>query len=256
MTPVGPNGQTGVQGCFAIKGERNASQVYCRSIAIDSHLPSNTHRIAFLEQHTIAGKRLSIHLWDVSTSIARFLRCNCPKTLGSPQHFPSLLGTGAEIARVYIALSEQATDRSSQSMMGVSSYNSISMPSYENSFDHKPVNVSHGAVLTEARGVFITKLSFTVSSSELASLMRYAGQVVDCKIFRDPKTGKSKGTGTVLFSTTTEARRAVCIFDNTEYKGLNVKVRLDREQTTVPRASHPIIADGSTPFKVRSRFKW
>ncbi len=211
------------------------------------------------------GKQLSVHLWDVTTTPATFLKCTCPPLPRCPQRRPSLFGSDAEIARVYVELCGQTHGHSKPLPKGLPSPNPVPMPSYgsnEKPTNEKPVNVTHGAVLTEARGVFVSNLNFTVNSSDLTATMRTAGNVVQCKLFRDSRTGRSKGTGTVLFSRAFEARAAVSMLNNTEFMGLRIRVRLDKEQTTVAEAStyvsqaQPVIVDGSTPVRTRSRFLW
>jgi hypothetical protein len=56
-----------------------------------------------------------------------------------------------------------------------------------------PVNVQHGAVLTEARGMFIQNLSFKCTPEDLCQLLFTVGYPVDQRLIKDPRTGVFKG---------------------------------------------------------------
>ncbi len=123
-----------------------------------------------------------------------------------------------------------------------------------------PVNISHGAILTEERGVFIQQLSYEASSTDVESLMQLAGRVDRCWVNSSSTRNRSRGTAVVAFSTPEEAAKAVQMFNGTIFKGRRLQVRLDRDashsrsrsdagtMTSGPETQHhqePVIVDGS-----------
>jgi RNA recognition motif-containing protein len=82
------------------------------------------------------------------------------------------------------------------------------MPVYSASTHGMPVNVRHGAVLTEARGIFIQNLSYKCTLSDLYSLLLTVGQPVDHKLIRDRRTGVFKGAATAAFASKEAAQHA------------------------------------------------
>lgn len=111
-----------------------------------------------------------------------------------------------------------------------------------------PVNVGGGAVYTEARGIFISNLSYSVGTSELRNLLASVGRPIQQTLQRDSRTGKSKGSATALFQTKEEAQYAVARLHNHKHMGMTLKVRLDTEATIVGQG--PVIVDGSSSSRV------
>jgi RNA recognition motif-containing protein len=107
-----------------------------------------------------------------------------------------------------------------------------------------PVNIRDGAILTEARGVFIQNLSYKVGSEELKALLQTAGRPLDCKIHRD-RTGVSKGVATAKFASSHEAQFAVSHLNKKSYGGMILKVRLDQDTTVVGQVGPPLVVNGS-----------
>jgi hypothetical protein len=93
-----------------------------------------------------------------------------------------------------------------------------------------PVNVRNGAVLTEARGIFIQNLNFLT-----------VGQPVDYRLIRDPRTGTFKGHATAAFGSQEQAQRAAYYLNRVEHMGMTLTVRMDKETTAVGKTGPPLI---------------
>ena len=124
---------------------------------------------------------------------------------------------------------------------------------FATSSDGLPINTRNGCAKTEARAVFVTQLSYKAKEPELEAHFSQAGKVISCQIKKDPKTRKSKGYAQIEYGSTQEAARAIDMFNDSEYMGMRLHVRSDKDKTTVvpPRAADtgPLIVNGS----VRSR---
>ncbi|KAF1951705.1 hypothetical protein CC80DRAFT_191953 [Byssothecium circinans] len=113
-----------------------------------------------------------------------------------------------------------------------------------------PVNVEHGAVLTEARGIFIQGLSYSVRDSGLASLIHSVGlRPIEAKVRKDSK-GASKGVATAKFSSKAEAQYGVDRLNGMVHDGKTLTVRLDMDSTIVGQVppGPPPIADGTIKY--------
>jgi hypothetical protein len=117
-------------------------------------------------------------------------------------------------------------------------------PVYSASSSGMPVNIRDGAVLTEARGIFIQNLSYKVGSDELKNLLCTVGRPVDCKVHRD-RSGVSKGVATAKFASTHEAQVAVTHLNRKPHRGMTLKVRLDQDTTVVGQVGPPLVVNGS-----------
>ncbi|KAF2877005.1 hypothetical protein BDV95DRAFT_480615 [Massariosphaeria phaeospora] len=122
-------------------------------------------------------------------------------------------------------------------------------PVYSTSSNGMPVNVRHGAMLTEARGIFIQNLNFSVGPSELNSLLSTVGRPVESKLHKDSRTGQFRGTATAKFATKEEAEYAAYYLNRRQHLGMTLHVRLDTEKTVVGHVE-PVIANGSTVSSV------
>ncbi|KAI9870003.1 MAG: hypothetical protein M1830_004844 [Pleopsidium flavum] len=129
--------------------------------------------------------------------------------------------------------------------------------------DGTPINVSRGAVPTEARGVFIHELNYNATCADVANMMRQAGRVDRCEMNTYTSTAKSRGSASATFHNVEEAGRAVEMFDGTLFMGRKIRVRLDREVNSLTKQGRgfsggcsdlsagvtsrqqPIIVDGS-----------
>ncbi|OCL04338.1 hypothetical protein AOQ84DRAFT_442161 [Glonium stellatum] len=123
-------------------------------------------------------------------------------------------------------------------------------PVYSSTSSGIPVNVRHGAMLTEYRGIFISGLSFSVGPSELEILLKSSGRPIRSELLRDASTGRFRGSATAQYATKEEAQLAVNRLNNTEHMGMIIKVRLDKETTSIGQVQGPVIANGSTGYQV------
>jgi RNA recognition motif-containing protein len=114
-------------------------------------------------------------------------------------------------------------------------------PVYSTNSYGMPVNVRNGAVLTEARGIFIQNLNFKCSLSDLHSLLLTVGQPVDYRLIRDPRTGTFKGHATAAFGSQEQAQRAAYYLNRVEHMGMTLTVRMDKETTAVGKTGPPLI---------------
>ena len=127
------------------------------------------------------------------------------------------------------------------------------MPMYSSNTSGMPVNVSKGAVLTEARGIFISGLDYKVKTKDLEYVIRKrAGRPVEIKLQKD-KNGRCKGSATAKFATTQEADHAVAQLNGRHFEavchdGKPLSVRYDTEKTVVGQIQSPAIVNGSTTY--------
>ncbi|KAF2022133.1 hypothetical protein BU24DRAFT_363190 [Aaosphaeria arxii CBS 175.79] len=119
------------------------------------------------------------------------------------------------------------------------------MPMYSATASGIPVNVRHGAMITEARGIFLSNLNYSVKPSDLNTLLQTVGRPVESKLHRDTRTGTFRGNATAKFTTKEEAMFAVAHLNNREHMGMNIKVRLDTDATVVAQVQAPVIVNGS-----------
>jgi RNA recognition motif. (a.k.a. RRM, RBD, or RNP domain) len=134
------------------------------------------------------------------------------------------------------------------------------VPLYVNAPNGTPINLTHGAVQTEARGIFIGGLPYEAEWQELKDRLKAAGNVIRCEVPKRSNDGRGKGYATALFSSHEEAKAAVQMFHDTEFKGRTIRVKLDAQKTTMrpqstgtsedPPANEPvrqpIVVDGSS----------
>lgn len=73
--------------------------------------------------------------------------------------------------------------------------------------------------------IYIANLSFQTSEHEIRDLFSKAGEVTSAKIAGDRHTGQGKGFAFVEMSTQWEARRAISMFNKTEFKGNTLVVK-------------------------------
>lgn len=123
------------------------------------------------------------------------------------------------------------------------------MPIYTTSSSGMPINVRNGAILTEARGVFIQNLSYRCTTSDLQSLLQTVGRPVDYRFIRDQRTNAFKGVATAQFASKEEAQHAAAYLDRKEHMGMTLSVRMDKETIAVGQAGPPLIV-GSDMYRV------
>jgi hypothetical protein len=140
------------------------------------------------------------------------------------------------------------------------------VPLFVNAPNGTPINLTHGAVQTEARGIFIGGLPYEAEWQELKDRLKAAGNVIRCEVPKRSNDGRGKGYATALFSSHQEAKTAVQMFHDTEFKGRTIRVKLDAQKTTMrpqnTRTSEdpptnesvrqPIIVDGSSSSRTMS----
>lgn len=126
------------------------------------------------------------------------------------------------------------------------------IPIFSSSTSGIPVNVRGGAMLTEARGIFINNLSYKVTPSDLNNLLSTVGRPVESKLHKDPRTGQFKGSATAKFGSKEEALYAVNYLNHKEHMGMTINVRLDTDPTVVARVEEPTITivNGSNASQV------
>jgi cold-inducible RNA-binding protein len=73
--------------------------------------------------------------------------------------------------------------------------------------------------------IYVANLSSQTSEPEIRTLFSKAGEVTSVRIVRDRQTGKLKGLAYVEMSTQWEARRAISMLNQTEFKGNTLLVK-------------------------------
>lgn len=126
-----------------------------------------------------------------------------------------------------------------------STYGMSSPPLYSSSTNGMPVNIQRGAVLTEARGIFIRNLSYKCTVEDLnALLLQTVGCAIDIQFLRDNKTGGFKGAATAKFASKELAQHAAKILNGETHMGMTLHVRMDTD-TTVVGQTEPMVVNGS-----------
>ena len=207
-----------------------------------------------------------VHVWETCRSSGdfRLMRCNCSaqfSELPDGSHSPGRCGI--DIGRVH-QLSGKAYAASTNPYMAPQATYPYPMyppaqpypvapmytmhpsaaPIYSTSTNGMPVNVRGGAVLTEARGIFIRNLSYKARLEDLNSLLYTVGVPVESQLLRDSRTGVFKGVATAKFGSKEEAFHAMTYLNGREHMGMTLHVRMDTDTTVVGRAE-PIIVNGS-----------
>jgi hypothetical protein len=118
-------------------------------------------------------------------------------------------------------------------------------PIYSTSTNGMPVNVQGGAVLTEARGIFIRNLSYKCTPEDLTGLLlQTVGYPINFQFLRDGRTGVFKGAATAKFGSKELAQYAANTLNGREHMGMTLQVRMDTDTTVVGRAE-PMVVNGS-----------
>ncbi|EPS43903.1 hypothetical protein H072_2110 [Dactylellina haptotyla CBS 200.50] len=118
-------------------------------------------------------------------------------------------------------------------------------PMFINNAAGVPVNLSHGAVQTESRGIFIGNLPYNTHWRDLRTFLSPAGTIIRCDVPRKPNN-KGRGYATVLFSSAEDAERACDMFNGTMYQGRQIRVRLDTYANTKSVDAGATVASAST----------
>jgi len=72
--------------------------------------------------------------------------------------------------------------------------------------------------------LYVGNLAYSVSNSDLEELFSQAGHVESVAVITDKFSGQSKGFGFVEMASAEEASSAIQQFNDTEFKGRNMKV--------------------------------
>jgi RNA recognition motif-containing protein len=74
--------------------------------------------------------------------------------------------------------------------------------------------------------IFVANLSWNTSDEEVSTLFAEAGEVLSVHIPVDKATGRQRGFAFVEMSNPEEASKAIELFDQWEFKGRNLAVKL------------------------------
>lgn len=128
------------------------------------------------------------------------------------------------------------------------------LPVYTMSPSGTPINMTHGHVKTEARGIFVSGLNFEARAKEVEALFSQAGPITKCDLPKNPSTGKLKGNAMIQYASAASAQKAIDMFHKQKYMSMELRVRRDKEAIPVsspPSAAQarknaePIIVNGS-----------
>ncbi|KNG44221.1 rna-binding domain-containing protein [Stemphylium lycopersici] len=216
------------------------------------------------------AKGMLVHVWETSRKGDgyRLMRCNCSTLFPEvPEGDHSTGRCGIDIGRVIQLGGGRTTIAGATPYMSAQSrypysaypqqqstyapapvYPAYALPSppvYSTSTNGMPVNVQGGAILTEARGIFIRNLSYKCTPADLyALLLQTVGHTVDCQFMRDSRTGVFKGVATAKFASKELAQHAASTLNGREHMGMTLHVRMDTD-TTVIGWTEPMVVNGS-----------
>ncbi|KAF2110084.1 hypothetical protein BDV96DRAFT_528278 [Lophiotrema nucula] len=223
--------------------------------------------------HYITSRQVLVHYFKTSRKDGnyRILKCNCsmlfpgipPGTHSNSQSGIHVNNVNQYMARLY-NISTQQYNGPTSTPYNYATYpqaQAYSYPAYatygvpmptptQQAFysSNRGLTVSghHGVMLTEARGVFISGLSYSVSPKDLNDLISLAGVVpLDIpKMHKDGRTGDFKGVATVKFHSKEDAQRAAAHLNLMQHMGQTINVRLDTDATVVGQIE-PTIVNGS-----------
>jgi hypothetical protein len=118
-------------------------------------------------------------------------------------------------------------------------------PIYSTNTNGMPVNIQGGAVLTEARGIFIRNLSYKCTPGDLNGLLlQTVGYPIHIQFLRDGRTGVFRGAATAKFASKELAQHAANTLNGREHMGMTLHVRMDTD-TTVVGLAEPMVVNGS-----------
>ena len=82
--------------------------------------------------------------------------------------------------------------------------------------------------------IFVSGLSYSLSSDELRDVFTSHGEVSSAKVVTDRETGRSRGFGFVEMPNDDEARNAIDSLDQSEVKGRKINVKEAEEGPRPP----------------------
>ncbi|KAJ1508394.1 hypothetical protein HMI54_006114 [Coelomomyces lativittatus] len=94
--------------------------------------------------------------------------------------------------------------------------------------------------LPDPRKAFVMNLDFSVTSKDLENLFKKVGKIVRGDIFFHAHSGRSKGTGMVLFVHKGDVQRAIKRFNRYVWHGREIEVRGDRGSGNVLSRPKPM----------------
>ncbi|EUC34993.1 hypothetical protein COCCADRAFT_3734 [Bipolaris zeicola 26-R-13] len=233
------------------------------------------------------ARGMLVHVWETSRrgDGYRLMRCNCSTVFPEvPEGGHSNGRCGIDIARVNqlgggraAPVETSAPYMSAQSGYMYSTYPQMQAypqqqpgyahvptypayplsnpPVYSTTTNGIPVNIQRGAILTEARGIFIRNLSFKCTMDDLnALLLQTVGYAIDIQFIRDNRTGAFKGAATAKFASKELAQNAANTLNGTLHMGMTLHVRMDTDATVVGQ-TEPMVVNGSyrvSPFTQHS----
>jgi RNA recognition motif-containing protein len=80
--------------------------------------------------------------------------------------------------------------------------------------------------------IFIANFPFDLTEEDICDLFKIFGEVVACKMVKDPDSGKSKGYGFVEFRDAERAKLAMKEMDGVRVSGRNVAVKASTSGAT------------------------
>lgn len=72
--------------------------------------------------------------------------------------------------------------------------------------------------------LYVGNLDYDVTKDDLVDLFGKAGKIVDAVVISDKYSGRSKGFGFVEFEKEEEAKKAIEMYNEKEFKGRNIVV--------------------------------
>jgi hypothetical protein len=224
-----------------------------------------------------------VHVWETSCrgDGCRLMRCNCSTVFPEVQHGGhsddrcdidigkvNQLGVRTSTAaastpyitaqsRYLYAMYAQTPAYAPQPQAYATApiYSAYAMPEppiYSTSTNGMPVNVRGGAILTEARGIFIRNLSYRCTQDDLNGLLlQTVGFPIHIQLQRDSRTGVFKGAATAKFASKELAQHAAITLNGREHMGMTLDVRMDTDTTVVGRAE-PMVVNGSYGVSIQS----
>jgi len=80
--------------------------------------------------------------------------------------------------------------------------------------------------------LYVGNLDYSVTSQNLEELFSEAGEVVEATVITDKYSGRSKGFGFVQMKDDKQAKKALEMFNEKEYKGRTLRVDEARPRKT------------------------
>lgn len=82
--------------------------------------------------------------------------------------------------------------------------------------------------------LYVGNLAYSITTDQLKDNFTKAGNVVDCVVITDNRSGRSKGFGFVEFENEEEAKKAIEMFNGKDLEGRNIVVNEARPKVERP----------------------